>query len=565
MLEPTLIRRAATGDRQALQAVLEELQERAWRIAGEFTRDHDEAEDLAQEILIEVCRSLPALRDPQCLHPWCDTLGRRVCLAWRQRERRRQAILGTWSITDERPATAAHPFPGAEEAVLASELRDHLRAALRQIGVQSRRALQLFYLEGLSLSEIATHLGIAVNAVKQRLYWGRQRLREEMETMPLTTEERRQSATEPVLSFTSWGTFSGMVSQSGPFTATRSLLAQQILCQIAREPKREEELAAAVGADRIYVADHLRALADMELVRQDENGRHLADFFILNRQAQEVLAACGREMGRHDAQIIAGHVPAIRAAFGRCALPAQGFEWEYVRWLLLPVFVANLGIRRLHPEVYAIQPPLRPDGNRWFFFGTTVASRPLEWELCCSTSVDDSLRGVGAFSPYPPGSASTVSLPDGAQRPLLHALANGPKSVTQVLAETGSETARDALAGLLESGLASRDGDQLRLAVPVFTLTEEQILHPAIQGACREVVGASRRPGLQGLEVILDGLGFPHLKEQYPALRAWFAAEVSRYCLEAMVEMGLLGKPPIKITGPWGCWVWQGDLALMKR
>ena len=86
MLELTLIRRAAAGDRQALQAVLEELQERAWRIAGEYTRDRDEAADLAQEILIEVCRSLPSLRDPQRLHSWCDTLGQRVCLAWRQRE-----------------------------------------------------------------------------------------------------------------------------------------------------------------------------------------------------------------------------------------------------------------------------------------------------------------------------------------------------------------------------------------------------------------------------------------------------------------------------------------------
>lgn len=179
MIERRLVQQARAGEPAALQAVLEGLQGQAWAIARDFIRDWDEAADLAQEILVEVSRSLPALRDPERLEGWCAILGQRVCLAWKQREQRRRLVLGALQIEEEceDPSIASRPFGTPEERLLADEQRRGLREALQKLSRQSRQILELFYLDGRSLREIAAQLGVSENTVKQRLHWGRGSLR----------------------------------------------------------------------------------------------------------------------------------------------------------------------------------------------------------------------------------------------------------------------------------------------------------------------------------------------------------------------------------------------------
>jgi hypothetical protein len=61
-----------------LHQLLEATQEQPWQIARTFTRDWDEAADLAQDILIETAHSLPLLQDPARFPAWNAILGRRV-------------------------------------------------------------------------------------------------------------------------------------------------------------------------------------------------------------------------------------------------------------------------------------------------------------------------------------------------------------------------------------------------------------------------------------------------------------------------------------------------------
>jgi len=541
----------------ALQSLLGDLQETAWSIARDFTRDWDEAEDLAQDILVETVRSLPTLQQPNRLQPWFATLARRVCLRWKHREQRRIQILGDWRIEEDEKDS---PFDSPEKSLHVDELRAELKVALRKISTQSRKALELFYLEELSLRAIAVHLGTSENVVKQRLHWGRHRLKEEMWTMPATSEKRQQAALEPLLSFSSWGTWSGMMSQSAPWVFTRPLLAQQILLQIAKEPKSEPELVDAVGADRMYVADHLSSLVETELVRPVQESRYLADFFILDQEAQRIFGEHKREIGRKDAAIIASHFPEVRAAFDQCQFAGQGFDWEYMRWILATVFLGNRGIRRLLPEIYDIAPPLRPDGNHWYFFATSPDSDQPRWSYGCSTSGDD--KGIGAVGGpalhQPVASLLKVDL-----RPLIFALLQGPRPAAEMV-EEGGENARTGIAELIEIGILVRKKDQLHLDIPVFTQTEDEILCPVVENICQEIVDESRKPGLEGLDAQLDRLGYSHLCEQYPAMRASFSSGIQPYCLEGMVEMGLLADGPVEGNRTWGHWAWEGELRLMN-
>lgn len=380
--------------------------------------------------------------------------------------------------------------------------------------------------------------------------------------MPATAEARQRPAVEPLLEFSAGGIWEGLVGAPSPFnpwTLTRSLLAQQILLQIAKEPKGVAELALAVGADQLYVLDHLSSLERAELVRPVEEDRYLADFFILDREAQQTLRARSQELGQRDAQLIAAHLPEVRQAFDQCGFEDQGFGWDDMRWLVLAVLLGNLGIHRMWPQVHHIPYPLRPDGNRWFFCGRTCDVAPERWPLMCSMS-SETVGGVGCHgSRALPG--KTASLPDPERRKVIFALLDGPRPVEQVESTAGEDTGRTKIAELLEAGLIDKEGSRLRLAVPVFTAAEDQILCPVVDRICQEVVARSRTTARQGLEALLDSLGFAHLKSQYVAMHGCME---SAY-LEPMVEMGLLGEVPREVSGAWEHWAWKGSLGLMRR
>ena len=563
MINTDTIERAASGDAGAFQRILAGCQDRVMDIAWRFAGDRDDAEDLAQEILLQVFRSLGSLRETERFWGWLSMLAQRVCLSRKRMEGRRRLILGDLQIEQEGedPSVATDPFWSPDEALLDAERREGIRKALNRIGQQSRKALEMFYLDGLSLREIASDLDVSENTVKQRLHWGRNRLREEMMAMPETASERQRPASKRPLVFWLWGEHSGD-ARLGPLTLTRSLMAQQILLRTAKTPKTSAELAGEVGADRVYVEDHLSALEEGELVRREGEDRYAADFFILDKEAQEEIRACAQEIGRRDAEIVAGHLQAVREAFARCPFEAQGFGWDEMCWVA--AVLLNLGVYRADPEVHAMLRPLRPDGCRWYFFGHTQDVPGGEWTLGCNTSSD----GEGGVAEFwtPAIKGGGVYLPQPEERLVVYALSEGPRTAEEIGQETGVADARAAVSRLIEAGYVAKEADRLRLCVPVLTEEEDRILRPEVDRVAQEVVTRSRKPGLAetGLDGLLDRLGFSDLRSQYPCMHASMSSRISGWCLAGLVEMGHLEKPTGKPSKTWACWAWKGRVGLMQ-
>ena len=129
--------------------------------ARRLSDDSETARDLVQEAWVAITRSLPALRDDRAFLPWAraivtHTAAREV--ARRVRARETAAEL-----------TRAAEEPGADPP--------DLRAAIAELPAGQRAVLALFYLEGLSVAEVATALAIPPGTVKTRLMHARTRLR----------------------------------------------------------------------------------------------------------------------------------------------------------------------------------------------------------------------------------------------------------------------------------------------------------------------------------------------------------------------------------------------------
>lgn len=103
------------------------------------TAHPQDAEDLAQDIAVELLRSLPNLRDEQAFYGFMWGVARNVYLAWLRRKRR-TAYDG---LPQEMPAPAPDPDGEGEELRL-------LCRELALLAEKYRRAAVLYYIDGQS-------------------------------------------------------------------------------------------------------------------------------------------------------------------------------------------------------------------------------------------------------------------------------------------------------------------------------------------------------------------------------------------------------------------------------
>src|SRR5262249_36539272 len=121
-----------------------------------------DAWELLQETWLKVFRSVGTLRDPQALPAFLYATARNTAIS-RLRKRELEQVE---SYPDEVPDESANHVDAFDNA-------DAVHRALDQLPLLSREALTLFFLEDLSLDEMATLLGVPLGTVKSRLHYAK--------------------------------------------------------------------------------------------------------------------------------------------------------------------------------------------------------------------------------------------------------------------------------------------------------------------------------------------------------------------------------------------------------
>jgi RNA polymerase sigma factor (sigma-70 family) len=166
-----LVARSRGRDAEAFGVLVERHQQLVFGVALARCHDPALAEDLAQEAFVAAWRDLDRLRDVDRVGSWVAGIARNLASnAVRARGRRQEP---------EPPHTEV---PTPHDEALVREDRELLGRALADVPEAHRETLVLFYLEGESISDIATALGIREDLVKQRLSRGRKALRESVAT-----------------------------------------------------------------------------------------------------------------------------------------------------------------------------------------------------------------------------------------------------------------------------------------------------------------------------------------------------------------------------------------------
>lgn len=160
MDERALVDAARGGDREAFAALVRQHQRAVLASAVQMLRRVEDAEDAAQEALVEAYRQLPALRDPDKFRPWLFVVLRQKCLAHQRRQRLPQIPL------EQLGEVAARP---AEET--------HLLAMLDRLARADREILAARYLHEMTFEEIAHAFRISPGAARVRSSRAHDRLR----------------------------------------------------------------------------------------------------------------------------------------------------------------------------------------------------------------------------------------------------------------------------------------------------------------------------------------------------------------------------------------------------
>jgi RNA polymerase sigma-70 factor, ECF subfamily len=167
--ESALVARALRGDRLALGRLLERFAAPVRRVTYAILGDVDEADDAAQDGLLQALVKLDRYDPTRPFGPWLLRIVANAAI-----DRRRRRAVRVAGVLDDTVA-GSRPLPDAEtERRL---LGERLRAALRELPERYRAALVLFDVEGYSQAEIAQILGMAPGTVRSAVFHARRRLR----------------------------------------------------------------------------------------------------------------------------------------------------------------------------------------------------------------------------------------------------------------------------------------------------------------------------------------------------------------------------------------------------
>jgi RNA polymerase sigma-70 factor (ECF subfamily) len=175
--------RAARGDRDAFDVLVEGSIDRLFGLARLILQDVDLAEDAVQEALVRCWQRLPTLRDPERFDVWLRRLLVNAAIDLHRQRRRHRAMASIVAID------VAIPDPGKAVAD-----RDQLRVAFQRLRIEHRIVLVLHHHLGLSTSEIAVAIGVPGGTARSRLHYATEALRAAVEAGERSSGVGRTSA-----------------------------------------------------------------------------------------------------------------------------------------------------------------------------------------------------------------------------------------------------------------------------------------------------------------------------------------------------------------------------------
>ena len=163
------------GSLEALGALYDRHRTMVYRTALVISGDQEVAADLLQDVFLRLYRFADRIDPLRPLEPWLYRMTANLTYTWVKRNRRWIRPLedfADWLVGSNENS----PYEAAEK----SDDWDRVQKAVSNLPLPQRVVVVLYYLNDLSLQEIADILDVPVGTVKSRLHYGRQTLKKNL-------------------------------------------------------------------------------------------------------------------------------------------------------------------------------------------------------------------------------------------------------------------------------------------------------------------------------------------------------------------------------------------------
>jgi RNA polymerase sigma-70 factor (ECF subfamily) len=182
--DAALMLRVKQGDTGAFTELVEKYKQPVMNVIYRTLRDATEAEDLAQNVFVQVYKSAHRYEISARFSTWLFTIARNLCL----NELRRRSRHPAESLDAGRAEDEEQPLRQFEdkknftppENLLQGELAQKIEAALAELPENQRTAILLCRQDELSYEEISKILGCSLSATKSLIHRGRETLKEKL-------------------------------------------------------------------------------------------------------------------------------------------------------------------------------------------------------------------------------------------------------------------------------------------------------------------------------------------------------------------------------------------------
>jgi RNA polymerase sigma-70 factor (ECF subfamily) len=182
--DAALMLRVKRGDRAAFAELVDKYKQPVMNFIFRSLRDETEAEDLAQNVFLQVYKSRARYKQTAKFSTWLFTIARNLCLNELRRRSRHPAesLEETHSEKEDLPAKQFEDKSqiSAPETLLHGELAQKIEEALDELPENQRSAILLCRQDDLSYEQIAKILRCSLSATKSLIHRGRETLKEKL-------------------------------------------------------------------------------------------------------------------------------------------------------------------------------------------------------------------------------------------------------------------------------------------------------------------------------------------------------------------------------------------------
>ena len=313
---------------QRINEFIENYMEKIFYFCLKKTGNHIEAEDLTQDIALQIITALNKGTIPTSFSAWVWQIARNCYSVWAKENHNRNksatgSDIGDYEIEDECENTL--------EEMVRTEQVDLLRRELAFIKSDYRNIVVAYYIENKNVREIAESLSLSTNTVKSRLLRAREILKEGMN---MAREFGKRSYNPEEIVYSNICTSLGEFGQ--PWTLMDPKLNQNIFLACYDNPMTVEELAIEVGVALPYIEDTVKHLTEQTLLIKNGN-KYETSFPIISREAQQKIHCYYEDILPLLIALITEDIDRLMAQFkefGSCYY-GEYQSYEEAKWMLL--------------------------------------------------------------------------------------------------------------------------------------------------------------------------------------------------------------------------------------